>query len=210
MGVHKRERELTELKEHYIKKSSAVLLVVVAVLVGAFLGNAITMVYLGKQQQRAGFGQSAPAPQQNSGQHQANPVALANLEDAARNDPTNPARWVDLGNFCFDHQLYAKAATAYERAVELKPMQPNVWSDLGVMYRRTQQYDKALEAFGHAAALDKAHITARFNMGIVYLHDKNDKASALRMWKEALAINPDATSPNGQSLKSMIEGLERQ
>ena len=209
MGVHKKEREIEEIKEHYIKKSSAILLVFLALAVGAFIGNTITMLYVGQQQQRAGVvTQSAPVP---SGvqDHEADPVALANLEKAAQDDPTNAAKWVELGNFCFDHDLNGQAVTAYERAVALKPMQVDVWSDLGVMYRRTKRFDKAVEAFGHAAALDKTHMTSRYNMGIVYLHDLNDKPSALKAWKGILAMDPEAKSPSGQSLAAMVKDLER-
>ncbi|BDQ32596.1 tetratricopeptide repeat protein [Pseudodesulfovibrio portus] len=209
MGVHKREREIEEIKEHYIKKSSAILLVFLALAVGAFIGNAITMLYVGQQQQRAGAtSQSAPA-QTGVEPHEANPVALANLEKAAQADPTNAAKWVELGNFCFDHDLNEQAVTAYERALALKPMQVNVWSDLGVMYRRTGRFDKAVEAFGHAAALDKTHMTSRYNMGIVYLHDLNDKQAALKVWKDILAKDPEARSPSGQSLASMVQDLEK-
>ena len=94
-------------------------------------------------------------------------------------------------------------------ALALKPMQVDVWSDIGVMYRRVGRYDKAVEAFGHAAALDKTHITSRFNMGIVYLHDLGDRDAALKVWKELLALDPDAKSPTGQSLASMVNDLEK-
>jgi len=208
MGVHKREREQAEMKEQYMKKSSAYFLVVIALLAGAFIGNTITMLYVGQQQQRASVSQ--PAPQQSAPvNHEADPVALGNLEKAAMDNPTNADKWIELGNFCFDHDLYTKAITAYERALELSPMKVNVWSDLGVMFRRTQQYQKAVDAFGQAAALDKTHLTSRFNMGIVYLHDLNDRESALKVWKDVLAINPDAKAPSGQSLAQMVRDLER-
>lgn len=207
MGVHSRERELAELKEHYIKKSSAILLVVMAVLVGAFVGNAITMLYVGQSQQRANITQSAPqaAPQE---EHTADPQALSTLERAAADDPTNADKWVKLGNFCFDHNLPERAIIAYERALELAPRSVNVWSDLGVMYRRTKQFEKAVDAFGHAASLDSNHVTSRFNMGIVYLHDLNDRASALKIWKEVLALDPDATTPSGQRLDGLVKSME--
>lgn len=209
MGVHKRERELEELKEHYIKKSSAILLVLLALVVGAFIGNTVTMLYIGQQQERVGAtAQPASAP---SGvqDHEPNPAALARLEKAAQADPTNAAKWVELGNFCFDHNLSEQAVTAYERALALKPMLVDVWSDLGVMYRRTKRFEKAVEAFSHAAALDKSHLTSRYNMGVVYLHDLNDRQSALKVWKDILAMNPDAKSPSGQSLAAMVRDLEQ-
>ncbi|MDC0335561.1 tetratricopeptide repeat protein, partial [Pseudodesulfovibrio sp.] len=203
MGVHQREREMKEIQEHYIKKSSCILLVVMALLVGAFIGNTVTMLYLAQSPTQQMTSQ-APAPSGQPEAHTANPEALAQLEAEAAANPTNADGWIKLGNFCFDHNLPVQAVAAYERAVELKPMKIGVWSDLGVMYRRTKQFNKALEAFGQAAALDKNHIVSRFNMGIVYLHDLNDKEGALKAWKEVLALDPDAKTPSGQPVADLV------
>lgn len=205
MGVHKRQREQEELKEHYIKKSSCYLLVFVALLGGAFMGNAITMIYMGNNPQ--GVQQVSSVPQQ-----QAAPTAsadtLAQLEAATASNPTNADAWIKLGNYCFDHNLPGKAVMAYERAVELKPMKVGVWSDLGVMYRRTKQFAKAVDAFRHAADLDKTHVIARFNMGIVYLHDLGNREGALKAWKEVLSIDPNAKTPGGQPVADLVAELE--
>lgn len=207
MGVHKKQREMEEVKEQYVKKTSCYLLVVMALFVGAFIGNTITMLYMGNQSVPTAQ-QGAPAPQQQAEQHQADPQALADLEAAAAANPTNVEGWIKLGNFCFDHNLPGKAATAYERALELKPMNVGVWSDLGVMYRRTNRFNEAIGAFKQAAAQDPKHTVSRFNMGVVYLYDLNDKASALKIWKEVLAIDPNAKSPGGDSLADVIKGME--
>jgi len=209
MGIHTRQREIEEIKDNYIKKSSCIILVLMALLVGAFIGNTVTMLYVGQKQQTNAVANVNP-PSGQSVPHEANPEALAGLEQAAANAPTNAAAWVELGNFCFDHDLPVKAINAYERALELSPMQVGVWSDLGVMYRRNKQFTKAVEAFSHAASLDKTHTTARFNMGIVYLHDLGDRENALKAWKEVLAIDPDAKTPNGQSVAGLVADLEKQ
>ncbi len=209
MGVHKKEREMEDIKDNYVKKSSCILLVAMALLMGAFIGNTITMLYMGQsggQQQ-----QISQAPSQ-SGQvapHVANPEALAKLERDAAANPTDTEGWIKLGNFCFDHDMPAKAVAAYERALELKPMNIGVWSDLGVMYRRTQQFNKALDAFGQAAALDPTHVVSRFNMGIVYQQDLNDMAGALKMWKQVLALDPNAKTPNGRPVADLVKELEQ-
>ncbi|EGB13606.1 Tetratricopeptide TPR_1 repeat-containing protein [Pseudodesulfovibrio mercurii] len=209
MGVNKREDEAVELKgPGYVKKSSAIMLAVLGVLLGAFIGNAVTMLYVGQRQQRLNVSTQA-VPTESPVPHTADPEALARLENGAAADPTNADLWIELGNFCFDHNLPARAVNAYERALELRPNEVNVWSDLGVMYRRTKQFDKSVDAFGHAAALDPKHVTARFNMGIVYLHDLNDPALALKAWKEVLTIDPEAKSPTGQPVADMVQGLEK-
>lgn len=208
MGIHKKERELAELKEHYIKKSSAIILIVIAFVVGAFAASQITLLYTSQRPRVAAAPAAAPQQTAVPEPHTANPEALANLESQAAMDPTNADKWIKLGNFCFDHDLPTKAIIAYKKGLELAPTRVNVWSDLGVMYRRTEQYKEAVDAFAHAASLDKTHLTSRFNMGIVYLHDLNDKESALKIWKEVLSIDPNAKTPTGQNLAELVKGLE--
>ncbi|MUM78436.1 tetratricopeptide repeat protein [Pseudodesulfovibrio sp. F-1] len=210
MGKHKREREAEAVRQQHVRKSTCILLVVAALLAGTFLGNALTMIYVGQREghQAVVSGFSGQSGTQAS-PHAADSAILARLEADAAADSTNPDAWVALGNYCFDHDLPAKGAAAYERAVELAPMRPGVWSDLGVMYRRTERFDKAIDAFSHAASLDPSHITSRFNMGVVYLHDLGDRENALKVWREVLAIDPSAVTPTGRPVAALVSELEK-
>jgi len=203
MGVHQRSREVEELKDHYVKKTTCYLLVFMALLVGAFIGNTITTLFTAQRPVVAQ--QSAPEAQQ---QAPADMTQLAELEKEAQADPTNAEAWIHLGHFCFDNDLPAKAVTAYEKALELRPMDVGVWSDLGVMYRRTDRFQDAIRAFKQAASLDPKHTVSRFNMGIVYLHDLNDKENALKAWQDVLAIDPEAKAPNGKPVKDLVREMQ--
>ena len=46
---------------------------------------------------------------------------------------------------------------------------------------------------------------ARFNKGIVLLHDLKDKEGAVAAWEGLLEINPVAVAPNGQSVDELIQ-----
>jgi tetratricopeptide (TPR) repeat protein len=81
-------------------------------------------------------------------------------------------------------------------------------TDMGVMYRRSGQPLKAIEAFDKAVIIDPRHEIARFNKGIVYMHDLNDHISAIQAWEELISINPQAKAPNGQLIKVMVEKLK--
>ena len=198
---------MEERKEQYVKKSSCILLVVLALFAGLFIGNTATVLYMGQRDGGPVQQVSTAKPQKQAAA--VDPVKLRELEAATEADPTSADAWVSLGNYCFGKGLHQKAANAYERALELSPMRVGVWSDLGVMYRRLGRFDDALKSFKHAASLDPGHVTSRFNQGIVYLHDLNDRASALKVWQEVLALKPDAKAPNGASLKVMVEELQK-
>ncbi|MDD3312577.1 tetratricopeptide repeat protein [Pseudodesulfovibrio sp.] len=203
MGNDQPRRGQEEAGGGLVKRSTCIILVVMALLVGAFVGNTVTMLYVGQRQG------AAPAPTAASAPAGGDVATLSRLEQETAAHPTDANAWVDLGNYCFDNGLFEKAVAAYEHALELSPMRADVWSDLGVMYRRTSRFNKAIEAFGQAAKIDPAHTTSRYNMGVVYYFDLNDKANALKIWKGLLADDPQARTPDGRPLADLIRETEK-
>ena len=205
MGSNKREREQDELLRTHMKKSTGILLAVLAFFAGTFVGIMVTSVYMqGGVSSKVTVTQSAP----QEAVPQLDMTKLAELEAITKAEPNNAAAWATLGHFYYDSDLAAEAVRAYERSLELAPRQVDIWSDLGVMYRRIKQFDKAINSFDQAAALNPKHVTSRFNKGIVLLHDLGDDAGALAAWKEVLAIDPAATTPSGGSVADLVKGIE--
>lgn len=176
--------------------SKLVIVALLAFIGGAFMGNAITMMYV------SSGGSSAPA-QQASGPATAD--ALTRLKAATAAHPDDAGAWIALGNYYFDHEQPHLAVPAYERAVKLAPGNPNVWSDLGVMYRRTGAPEKAVDAFDHAAKLDTEHTTSLFNKGIVLFYDLGKKQEAVKAWRAILEKDPQASAPNGMPVTEFIK-----
>jgi tetratricopeptide (TPR) repeat protein len=100
------------------------------------------------------------------------------------------------------------AIAAYEKALALDPENANVWTDLGVMYRRQGDPKKAVNAFDQAIGIDPQHEISRFNKGIVLFHDIKDEKGALDAWESLLAVNPDAKSPSGQTVRSLVDHIK--
>ena len=73
------------------------------------------------------------------------------------------------------------------------------------MYRRSGNPKKAVEMFEKVIALDPQQENARFNKGIVLLHDLKDEEGAVAAWEGLLEINPVAMAPNGQSVDELIQ-----
>lgn len=120
-------------------------------------------------------------------------------------NPQDLEAWIHLGHVYFDTDQYAKAITAYEKALALKSDDADVWTDLGIMYHRDGKPQKALECFDQAVAVNPLHEHARFNKGIVMVHDMDDQTGAIKAWEELLEINPLAMAPNGQSVDEMVK-----
>ena len=67
---------------------------------------------------------------------------------------------------------------------------------------------EAVASFDRAIAVDPKHETARFNKGIVLLHDLKDEKGAIAAWRGLLEINPLAMAPNGQTVDELIRHFE--
>ena len=133
---------------------------------------------------------------------------ILKLEQSLKKNPDNVDAWTQLGNLFFDTNRFGDAIDAYERSLALKPGDPGVLTDMGVMYRRNKNPQKAVETFDLAIAADPAFETARFNKGVVLMHDMDDMAGGIQAWEALLKVNPMAKSPNGESLTSLVERMK--
>jgi len=127
------------------------------------------------------------------------------LDTEVINNPDNTEAWIQLGHVYFDTNKYDQAIVAYERSLELNPSNADVLTDLGIMYRRSGQPLKAIEKFDNAIAVDPKHETARFNKGIVLMHDLGDRDGAIRAWEDLLETNQLAMAGNNQSVDQVVK-----
>jgi cytochrome c-type biogenesis protein CcmH/NrfG len=135
---------------------------------------------------------------------------IAGLEFRTSQNPGDITAWIQLGNLCFDADLPEKSIAAYDKALALNPDNADVLTDQGVMYRKAGKYDKAVQCFDKAVAVNPKHEIARFNKGIVLMHDLNNPQGAIKAWEELLAVNPLAMAPNGQSIDEMLKKMKQQ
>lgn len=185
----------------YVKKSSASVLAAVCLLAGVFIGfNVSLFMDAGGKKQTISVAGGAPMEQ----------VAPVNFDfntliKNAEANPTQADGWTQLANAYFDTDNHGEAIKAYEKALAIDPKKADVWVDLGVMYRRHGEPQRAVECFTRASVEEPRHETARFNKGIVLLHDLNDRAGALTTWEILLKINPEAQTPTGKHLHDLVD-----
>jgi len=190
-------------KPGYVKSENVIWFVVASLLIG-FVGGVAYGIY------KSGtiadpHQQTAPAAMDAQLQEK-----IDELQAQARDNPDDPQAWIQLGHLYFDANQGENAIDAYEKALALRPDDANVWTDLGVMYRRSGSPEKAVDAFDRAMHLDPSHEISRFNKGIVLFHDLKDQQGALAAWKQLLALNPDAKSPGGQTVRELVTHIEQQ
>jgi len=188
--------------ENGVKKQTLYISIAVSLVIGFLVG----VIYSDRS--------SGPGGQiaQQQGQQQAVQQdqwaqKIASLQFAAQQNPNNAETWTQLGHAYFDTNQPAKAIEAYNKSLAIIPGNVPVLVDLGVMYRRNSQPDKAIEIFDKALELQPGFEQALFNKGVVLYNDLGDTKGAVKVWKELIAINPNAQGPNGALVSEMVENL---
>ncbi len=195
----------------YVKLSTLFGAVALALVIGFIAGAVFTSFKLasnGPVQQQVNMGA------QNNNQQQDMSAEIGSkilkLEQYLKTNPDDVDAWTQLGNAFFDSDQPKNAIEAYLKSLSFKPDNINVITDLGVMYRRNNQPKKAIEYFDKAIALDNTFETARFNKGIVLLHDLNDAAGGIKAWEDLVKISPMALAPNGESVDALVQRMKKQ
>ena len=199
-----KQKKAEKNMEKIIEKSGASYgVVALAFVAGILVGVLLTLYKTG----------GSPPPPLSQVEHKSSADLsdqIAGLEFKTSQNPGDIAGWIQLGNLCFDANLPEKAIAAYEKALALDPNNADVLTDMGVMYRKSGKYDKAVQSFDKAVGVNPKHEIARFNKGIVLMHDLNNPQGAIQAWEELLAVNPLAMAPNGQSIDEMLKKMKQQ
>lgn len=178
-------------------KTSTLYGVAILCFAAGFLGGVVFSIY-----KTGGAPAQTTAPVQAEIDDRSRELEALTKETAQ--NPTNVNAWIELGNLYFDSGQFDKSIWAYKKSLDIDPKNANVWTDMGVMYRRSEQPQEAINAFDEAIRVDPKHEIARFNKGIVLLHDLNDPENGIKAWEELLKINPLAMAPNGKSVDELV------
>ena len=195
-------KKVKQVEVKYVTMNTAVIIGLIGLIVGFIAGNIYSIYKSGSMgNRRAGIVDSG---QRITEQQSAR---MLQLEREAEKNPERMATWLELGNLYFDASKYQDAIRAYNQYLSLDPSNADVWTDIGVMYRRAGNPEQAVSSFDKAISLNPQHEQARFNKGIVLLHDMGDRDAALQTWQELIKINPDFRTPTGQTIKELVEKL---
>lgn len=188
-----------------IRRSTAYFAVGIALVAGVYLGTLLPALLRGDA---APVQMQAPAqdPPEQAAVSQDITKHIIELEQLVAKNPQDLAAWINLGNLYFDTHNHKGAIGAYEKALAIKPDNADVLTDLGIMYRDEKMFDQAVSAFQKAAQVNPKHQNALFNRGVVLFYDLNRKDEGRTVWRQLLAINPNAKAPDGKSVRDMVEG----
>lgn len=127
------------------------------------------------------------------------------LKSTLGSKPNDVKTLVDLGNLYYDNNKYQLAIDYYEKALEINPNDVAVRTDRGSCYWSLGQADPAIGEFQKSLQINPTHPQTLFNLGIVYLHGKNDVAEARKAWEKLLASNPNY--PQRDRIQQMLAAM---
>jgi len=197
-----------------MKKETAILVIVIAFVVGFVSGATIAILKVKGGGEKAAIMQQpqmspqmAPMPTPPGPPPAELSLKIQTLKDIVKKDPKNLPAWVELGNLYFDSDQPREAIEAYSQYLIIKPDNPDVRTDMGIMFRKLGEFDRALEEFRKAAQSDPKHINSRYNIGLVLLHDKQDIKGAINAWEEYLKVDPK--SERAERMRAQIDKMKK-
>jgi tetratricopeptide (TPR) repeat protein len=202
----------TGTKDH-VQKKALIGAIVLSLCLGFIGGTIYTSFKLAADKPIQQKGNAAVENNQ-AGEQQDNSIEFAakilQLEQYLEKHPKDAEALAQLGHLFFDSNQVKNAIEVYEKSLAIEPGKIGVITDLGVMYRRNTQPEKAVEAFDKALLIDPSFETARFNKGIVLLHDLKDVQGGIKAWEKIVEQNPMAMTPGGESLDALIQRMKKQ
>lgn len=160
--------------------------------------------YLGKLSPRAVTPAAGDAPRVATGSVDF-VRAEASLKSVLQVKPGDLPALIDLGNLYYDNGRFQEAADYYGRALEQDPGNVAVRTDRGTCLYNLGRVDDAIAEFLKSLEFAPSHPQTLYNLGVVYLHGKNDPAQARVAWEKLIAANPDY--PERARLQQMIASL---
>ncbi len=129
----------------------------------------------------------------------------AQFKNQLESNPKDLDTLIQLGNLYYDDKKYDSAIIYYGKALDIDPSNVGVRTDRGTSFWNLGKTDEAIAEFQKSLQVDPSHAQTLFNLGIVYLHGKNDAAAARNAWEKLLATNPNY--PQRDQLQQMLAAM---
>ncbi len=152
------------------------------------------------------------APSSTAPNHPLPPGTRNPMEDIvafkARLDknPKDLEALISLGNANMMISRFEPAQDLYTRALAINPKDLDVRTNLAIAYKYGGKPEQAFIELKKNLEYDPKHDPTLYNLGFLYYYDKKDSAAALDIWKQWLALYPNA--PAAVDVSKQIAQIE--
>ncbi len=130
-------------------------------------------------------------------------LALDDLNDAIRLDPTAAYLWNDRGEVWRARKNYHKAIGDYTEAIRLAPDRPGPYNNRGLALYALKEYDKAIADYTEAIRLDPKNSLTFGNRGNARLARK-DYDRAIDDYEQAIELDPKFVSAYRNRARALL------
>jgi tetratricopeptide (TPR) repeat protein len=120
------------------------------------------------------------------------PVLEADPLPTVDGDPGQGATELDRGIALVQNERFADGIAMLERAIKSFPNDSQAVYHLGYAYDRTGRRREAEEGYQRALVLDPKLVSARINLGAIYLEQPQQPVKAIAALEPAIALEPKA------------------
>src|SRR5262249_10952083 len=122
------------------------------------------------------------------------PRSMSLLKYAEQVDPRAAFAYNEEGYRWFEQQRLPDAEAAFGRAVGSNPANAPALNNMAITYFKLGNLPQSARYLNQAVQQDPDNALVRYNFGII-LMQQNDRARAIREFREASFIDPKAASP---------------
>lgn len=131
--------------------------------------------------------------------------SINRMRERLNRNPRDAEALIALGNANFDIQRFDKARDLYLTFLGIDPLNLHVRTDLASSYRNLGDVESAIQALRVVLKNDPSHETALYNLGVIFLNDRQDPDKAIGFWETLIDQHPQSTIAVG--LKQKIAEL---
>jgi cytochrome c-type biogenesis protein CcmH/NrfG len=123
------------------------------------------------------------------------------LLDELKQHPNDADLMAHIGAVYGAGHQYDIAQQYFERAVKIKP-NAAMYTGLAEAYHFSGSDDKSMESLNRALEIDPKFANALYNLGVLKMKVKGDKAGAIALWEKLVKTNPN--NPHVAQVEQMI------
>ncbi len=170
--------------------------------------KSVTISASSSVQAPSGEAAAAAMPTMDQMKHMADKTVEPLLEQL-KSKPNDPALLSQIAKAYFSTHQFAEAISYAERAVQADPKNVGNRADLASYQFFSGDADKALANLDEALKVEPGNAQVLFNVGLIRMRAKNDKAGAIAAWQLLLKSNPNLPEDKKQVVTAAIASAKK-
>jgi cytochrome c-type biogenesis protein CcmH/NrfG len=125
-----------------------------------------------------------------------------------KSDPNNSALLMQLGAIYHSTHQFQQAADFYDKAAQVDSKNIAARTQLAISLYRSGDADGAIAQLNRTLRDDPGDANSLFNLGMIRLQAKHDKAGAIAAWRQLLKTNPQLSDDRKAEVQKLMADVQ--